>query len=200
MSQKYPKGTVMRIGYVRVSSLDQNPDRQLEELKVHGVEKIFMDKVSGKNADRPELQEMLSFVREGDVLIVHSLDRLARNLADLLTMVQDLTGRGVSVRFITEKLDFDVGKESSPMAKLMLSMVGAFSEFERSMIKQRQMEGIALAKERGVYQGRKPSVTTFQIDKLKHLLSEGVPLTNAAKKVGISRSTAYRYLNILNKK
>lgn len=82
----------MRIGYVRVSSLDQNPDRQLEELKVHGVEKIFMDKVSGKNADRPELQEMLSFVREGDVLIVHSLDRLARNLADLLTMVQDLTG------------------------------------------------------------------------------------------------------------
>lgn len=190
----------MRIGYVRVSSLDQNPDRQLEELKVHGVEKIFMDKVSGKNADRPELQEMLSFVREGDVLIVHSLDRLARNLADLLTMVQDLTGRGVSVRFITEKLDFDVGKESSPMAKLMLSMVGAFSEFERSMIKQRQMEGIALAKERGVYQGRKPSVTTFQIDKLKHLLSEGVPLTNAAKKVGISRSTAYRYLNILNKK
>ena len=104
----------MRIGYVRVSSLDQNPDRQLEELKVHGVEKIFMDKVSGKNADRPELQEMLSFVREGDVLIVHSLDRLARNLADLLTMVQDLTGRGVSVRFITEKLDFDVGKRVVP--------------------------------------------------------------------------------------
>lgn len=87
----------MRIGYVRVSSLDQNPDRQIEEMKLHQVEKVFMDKVSGKNLDRPELQKMVSFIREGDVLIVHSLDRLARNLADLLTMVQDLTGRGVNV-------------------------------------------------------------------------------------------------------
>lgn len=190
----------MRIGYVRVSSLDQNPDRQLEELKVHGVEKIFMDKASGKNAERPELLEMLSFVREGDSLYVHSLDRLARNLADLLNLVQTLTGHGVSVFFIGEKMLFDARKDASPASKLMLSMIGAFSEFERSMIKQRQMEGIALAKERGVYQGRKPSVTTFQIDKLKHLLSEGVPLTNAAKKVGISRSTAYRYLNTINKK
>lgn len=87
----------MRIGYVRVSSLDQNPDRQIEDLKAQQVEKIFMDKISGKNTDRPELQKMLSFIREGDTLIVHSLDRLARNLADLLTMVQELTGRGVSV-------------------------------------------------------------------------------------------------------
>ena len=84
----------MRIGYVRVSSLDQNPDRLIEDLKAQQVEKIFMDKISGKNTDRPELQKMLSFIREGDVLIVHSLDRLARNLADLLTMVQELTGRG----------------------------------------------------------------------------------------------------------
>lgn len=92
----------MLVGYVRVSSLDQNPDRQLEELNALQVEKIFMDKLSGKNTERPELQKMLNFVREGDTLIVHSLDRLARNLSDLVTMVQDLTGLGVSVRFINE--------------------------------------------------------------------------------------------------
>ena len=112
----------MLVGYVRVSSLDQNPERQLEELKAMQVEKIFMDKLSGKNVERPELQNMLNFVREGDTLVVHSLDRLARNLSDLLTMVQDLTGRGVSVRFLNERLDFDAGKEASPVAKLMLSM------------------------------------------------------------------------------
>lgn len=100
----------MLVGYVRVSSLDQNPERQLEELQALQVEKIFVDKQSGKDIERPELQNMLNFVREGDVLVVHSLDRLARNLADLLTMVQDLTGRGVSVRFIHEKLDFDAGR------------------------------------------------------------------------------------------
>lgn len=92
----------MLVGYVRVSSLDQNPDRQLEELNALQVEKIFMDKLSGKNTERPELQKMLNFVREGDTLIVHSLDHLARNLSDLVTMVQDLTGLGVSVRFINE--------------------------------------------------------------------------------------------------
>ena len=94
----------MLVGYVRVSSLDQNPERQLEELKGLQVEKIFVDKQSGKDTERPELQKMLAFVREGDVLVVHSLDRLARNLADLLTMVQNLTDRGVSVRFITQNL------------------------------------------------------------------------------------------------
>ena len=95
----------MRIGYVRVSSVDQNPDRQIEDLKAQQVEKIFMDKISGKSTDRPELQKMLSFIREGDTLIVHSLDRLARNLADLLMMVQELTGRGVSV-IVHERASF----------------------------------------------------------------------------------------------
>lgn len=186
----------MRIGYVRVSSLDQNPDRQIEELKLHQVEKVFMDKVSGKNLDRPELQKMLSFIREGDVLIVHSLDRLARNLADLLTMVQDLTGRGVSVTFLNERLYFESGKDASPTSKLMLSMIGAFAEFERSMIKRRQMEGIALAKERGVYKGRQRTVTEEQISKIRSLLDVGVPLAAAAREVGVSRSTAYKYLNM----
>lgn len=184
----------MLVGCVRVSSLDQNPDRQLEELKAAKVKKFFVDKVSGKDTERPELQKMLNFVREGDTLVVHSLDRLARNLSDLLTMVQDLTCRGVSVRFINERLEFDADKEVSPVAKLMLTMVGAFAEFERNMIKRRQVEGIALAKERGVYKGRQRSVTDEQIQEIHSLMNVGVPLAAASRKVGISRTTAYKYL------
>jgi DNA invertase Pin-like site-specific DNA recombinase len=186
----------MRIGYVRVSSLDQNPDRQIEDLKAQQAEKIFMDKVSGKNTDRPELQRMLSFIREGDTLIVHSLDRLARNLADLLTMVQDLTCRGVSVIFLNERLSFEAGADASPTSKLMLSMIGAFAEFERSMIRRRQAEGIALAKERGVYKGRPRSISDETLETVNALVEQGVPLATAAKKVGISRSTVYRYLQM----
>lgn len=186
----------MRIGYVRVSSLDQNPDRQIEDLKAQQAEKIFMDKVSGKNTDRPELQRMLSFIRDGDTLIVHSLDRLARNLADLLTMVQDLTCRGVSVIFLNERLSFEAGADASPTSKLMLSMIGAFAEFERSMIRRRQAEGIALAKERGVYKGRPRSISDETLETVNALVEQGVPLATAAKKVGISRSTVYRYLQM----
>lgn len=186
----------MRIGYVRVSSLDQNPDRQIEDLQAQQAEKIFMDKVSGKNTDRPELQRMLSFIREGDTLIVHSLDRLARNLADLLTMVQDLTCRGVSVIFLNERLSFEAGADASPTSKLMLSMIGAFAEFERSMIRRRQAEGIALAKERGVYKGRPRSISDETLETVNALVEQGVPLATAAKKVGISRSTVYRYLQM----
>ncbi len=186
----------MRIGYVRVSSLDQNPDRQIEDLKAQQAEKIFMDKVSGKNTDRPELQRMLSLIREGDTLIVHSLDRLARNLADLLTMVQDLTCRGVSVIFLNERLSFEAGADASPTSKLMLSMIGAFAEFERSMIRRRQAEGIALAKERGVYKGRPRSISDETLETVNALVEQGVPLATAAKKVGISRSTVYRYLQM----
>lgn len=188
----------MRIGYVRVSSLDQNPDRQIEDLKAQQVEKIFMDQISGKNTDRPELQKMLSFIREGDVLIVHSLDRLARNLGDLLEIVEDLTNQGISIHCIAERLDFEAGKDASPVSKLMLCMVGAFAEFERSMIKRRQQEGIALAKERGVYTGRKRSVSDETLQKIKDMVEQGIPLAKAAALNHISRSTVYRYLNAEN--
>ena len=161
------------------------------------ADKIFVDKQSSKDIVRPELQKMLNFVCKGDVFVVHSLDRLARNHADLLTMVQELTGRGVSVRFIHEKLDFDADKQSSSMAKLMLSMVGAFAEFERSMIKCRQADGIALAKARDVYKGRQRSVTDAQIEEIRSMMEMGVPLSAAARKVGISRTTAYKYLKNL---
>ena len=177
-----------------MSSLDQNPDRQYGELRASSVEKFFVDKVSAKDTNRPELQNMLSFVREGDTLVVPSLDRLARNLSDLLEMVKDLTERGVKIRFLHEKLDFDAGKEASPMSKLMLSMLGAFAEFERSLIKQRQAEGIALAKERGSFKGRQRSVTDKQIQEIRSLMDVGVTLSAAARKVGVSRPTAYKYL------
>ena len=185
----------MKIGYIRVSTADQNPERQRTELEAADVEEIYEDRVSGKNLDRPQLQEMLAFIRKGDTIIVHSLDRLARTLSDLLKTVEALTQKGVSIHFLKEKLEFDAGKDASPTAKLMLQLVGAFAEFERSMIKARQREGIELAKARGAYLGRKRTVTPEQIEAVEKKMSLGMPLSVAAKKVGLSRSTVYRYLN-----
>src|SRR5271155_5669349 len=131
--------TGQRIGYIRVSSTDQNTQRQLEDVK---VDRTFTDKISGKDTNRPKLQEMIDFVREGDSVIVHSMDRLARNLDDLRRIVQMLTKKGVSVEFIHEHLTF-TGADT-PMANLMLSVMGAFAEFERALIRERQLEGIAI--------------------------------------------------------
>ena len=190
----------MKIGYIRVSTADQNPERQRTELEAADVEEIYEDRVSGKNLDRPRLQEMLAFIRKGDTVVVHSLDRLARNLSDLLKMVESLTQQGVSIHFLKEKLEFDAGKDASPTAKLMLQLVGAFAEFERSMIKARQREGIELAKARGIYQGRKRTVKSEQIESVEKQMALGVPLSVAAKKAGISRSTVYRYLTPKDKR
>ena len=121
-----------RIGYVRVSSFDQNPERQLDQIQ---VDKTFTDKASGKDTQRPELEALLSFVREGDTIVVHSMDRLARNLDDLRRLVQKLTKRGVRIEFAKESLVFT--GEDSPMANLMLSVMGAFAEFERALIRER---------------------------------------------------------------
>jgi DNA invertase Pin-like site-specific DNA recombinase len=139
-----------RIGYVRVSTLDQNPERQLEQVT---LDRVFTDHASGKDIERPQLEALLSFVREGDTLVVHSMDRLARNLEDLRHLVRAVTRHGVRVEFVTENLTFT--GEDSPMATLLLSVMGAFAEFERALIRERQREGIALAKRRGVYRGRK---------------------------------------------
>ena len=151
-----------RIGYIRVSSFDQNPDRQLEQIEVG---KVFTDKASGKDTQRPELERLLAFVREGDTVVVHSMDRLARNLDDLRRIVQGLTQRGVRMEFVKEGLAFT--GDDSPMANLMLSVMGAFAEFERALIRERQREGIVLAKQRGAYRGRKKSLNSEQIAKLK---------------------------------
>lgn len=185
----HPKGQL--VGYVRVSSLDQNTERQLDEVD---LDRIFTDKASGKDSERPELQQALSYVRSGDTLICHSMDRLARNLDDLRRIVKDLTGRGVTVRFIKENLTFT--GEDSPMATLMLSVMGAFAEFERSLIKERQREGISLAKQKGVYKGRKKALSTEQVESLrrKDLENNGKHRTALAKEIGISRETLYQYL------
>jgi DNA invertase Pin-like site-specific DNA recombinase len=178
-----------RIGYVRVSSFDQNPERQLEQIP---VDKVFTDKASGKDIKRPELDRALAFVREGDTLVVHSMDRLARNLDDLRLLVQKLTKRGVSVTFVKEGLTFT--GEDSPMATLMLSVMGAFAEFERALIRERQREGIALAKQRGAYRGRKQALTEAQAAELRTRVAAGEQKAAIARALGISRETLYQYL------
>ncbi|MHB1180411.1 MAG: recombinase family protein [Sulfuricella sp.] len=178
-----------RIGYVRVSSFDQNPDRQLEHVE---VSKVFTDKASGKDTQRPELDALLSFVREGDTVVVHSMDRLARNLDDLRRLVQKLTKRGVRIEFVKESLTFT--GEDSPMANLMLSVMGAFAEFERALIRERQREGIALARQRGAYRGRKKALSPEQVAELRQRAAAGEQKTKLAHEFGISRETLYQYL------
>ncbi len=178
-----------RVGYIRVSSFDQNPERQLEGV---AVDRVFTDKASGKDTQRPELENLLTFVRQGDTLVVHSMDRLARNLDDLRRLVHKLTTRGVRIEFVKEGLTFT--GEDSPMAKLMLSVMGAFGEFERALIRERQREGIALAKQRGAYRGRKRSLSSEQIAVLKERIAGGEQKAGLAREFGISRETLYQYL------
>jgi DNA invertase Pin-like site-specific DNA recombinase len=177
-----------RIGYVRVSSVDQNEQRQLDGIE---LDKKFTDKASGKDTKRPQLQAALEYLRDGDVLVVHSMDRLARNLDDLRRMVTELTGRGVVVEFAKEHLTFT--SEDNAMSKLLLSVMGAFAEFERALIKERQREGIALAKQKGVYKGRKPSLTPEQVQTLRTRVKVGETRAALAREFGISRETVYQY-------
>jgi DNA invertase Pin-like site-specific DNA recombinase len=135
-----------RIGYIRVSTLDQHVERQLDGVD---LDRTFTDHASGKDAKRPQLDLLLRYVREGDTVIVHSMDRLARNLDDLRRIVRTLTDRGIKIQFLKENLTFT--GDDSPMAQLLLSVMGAFAEFERNLIKERQREGIALAQKRGAY-------------------------------------------------
>src|SRR4051812_2497973 len=178
-----------RVGYVRVSGLDQNPDRQLEAVS---VARTFTDKASGRDTRRPELDRLLAFVREGDTVVVHSMDRLARNLDDLRRVVQGLTGRGVRIEFVKEGLTFT--GEDSPMANLMLSVMGAVAEFERALLRERQREGITLAKQRGVYRGRKRALNPEKASELRRRAQAGEKKQRLAREFGITRPTLYRYL------
>src|SRR5258708_10176864 len=180
-----------RIGYRRVSTLDQHPERQLEGIE---VAQTFTDKASGKGTKRPQLEALRSFVRSGDTVVVHIMDRLARNLDDLRRIVQTLTGRGVRIEFVKEHLSFT--GEDSPMASLMLSVMGAFAEFERALINERQREGIALAKQRGAYKGRKKSLSEAAITELRERLNTGMTKAQLAREFGISRETPYQYLRV----
>jgi DNA invertase Pin-like site-specific DNA recombinase len=178
-----------RLGYVRVSTFDQNPERQLDDIE---VDRVFTDKASGKDTRRPQLQTLLAFAREGDTIVVHSMDRLARNLDDLRRMVQALTGRGICIEFRKEHLTF-TGADS-PMANLMLSVMGAFAEFERALIRERQREGIALAKQRGVYRGRKRSLLPTDVIEVRRRIAAGERKAQIARDLGVSRETLYQYL------
>jgi DNA invertase Pin-like site-specific DNA recombinase len=178
------------VGYVRVSSEGQNTARQLDGVQ---TDKVFEEKLSGKNMDRPQLEAMLAYVREGDEVVVHSMDRLARNLDDLRRMVQALTKRGVRVTFVKEAMTFT--GEDSHLSLLMLSMMGAFAEFERSLLLERQREGIAQAKARGAYKGRKPVLTQVQAVQLRTRVQAGEKKAELAREFGISRETLYRYLD-----
>ena len=178
-----------RIGYIRVSTLDQHTERQLDGIE---LDKTFTDKASGKDTKRPQLELLMSFARSGDTVIVHSMDRLARNLDDLRRIVQTLTGRGVRIEFVKEHLSFT--GEDSPMANLMLSVMGAFAEFERALIKERQREGIAMAKQRGAFKGRKKSLSQAEVAEIRQRIEAGMSKAQVAREFGISRETLYKYL------
>jgi DNA invertase Pin-like site-specific DNA recombinase len=177
------------VGYLRVSSVDQKKLRQLEGVT---LDKRFLDKASGKDIYRPQLDELTRYVRDGDTVICNSMDRLARNLDDLRKIVLGFTARGVHVRFEKESLTFT--GEDSPMSHLLLNVMGAFAQFERDLIRERQREGIALAKLRkGAYIGRKHSLTPAQAKELCRRVATGESKTALAADLGISRQSVYRY-------
>jgi DNA invertase Pin-like site-specific DNA recombinase len=181
------------VAYIRVSSVDQNTERQLEGIQSLSPDKTFTDKCSGKDTNRPQLEAMLSYVREGDTLVVHSLDRLGRNLDDLRKIVFQCNSRGIAVQFLKENLTFT--GDDNAMSKLLFNMLGSFAEFERSLIRERQREGIALAKKAGVYRGRKPSLTAEQAEDLRKRVASGGKKAVLAREFGISRETLYQYLH-----
>src|SRR4051812_26864171 len=178
-----------RICYIPVSNLDQQTERQMDGI---ALDQTFTDKTSGKDTNRPQLELMLRFARTGDTVIVHSMDRLARNLDDLRRIVHTLTGKGVRIEFVKEHLAFT--GEDSPMANLLLSVMGAFAEFERALINERQREGIVLAKQRGAYKGRKKALSAAAITQLRARIASGVSKAKVAQEFGISRQTLYQYL------
>lgn len=184
-------GSSAKIGYVRVSTVEQNTARQLVGIT---LDRVFEEKVSAKNiGNRPVLMEMLGFIRDGDDLYVHSMARLARNLKDLLTLVTTISDKGVTLHFVKENLTFEAKAKATPFNKLLLDLLGSVVEFERELILERQREGIAQAKARGAYKGRKP-IAPEKIEKAKELLAQGMTRTEAAKTVGMGRTTLFLYL------
>ena len=177
----------MIIGYIRISTTDQNTARQEVLMKELGSEQVFIDRMSGKNTDRPELKRMMNFVREGDTVIVESISRFARNTKDLLELVEQLTKK--RVEFVSKKEAIDT---STPTGKFMLTVFGAVAELEREYILQRQREGIAIAKQNGVYKGRKP-IEHPRFNEISSLWKSGaITATEAMKRLDMKPSTFYR--------
>jgi len=181
--------TGQRVGYKRVSTIEQHTARQLDG---EPLDKCFEDHASGKDTQRPQLQAALTYCREGDTLVVHSMDRLARSLVDLRRIVTDLTSRCVAVEFVKENLRFT--GEDSPLAVLLLSLIGAVAEFERALMLERQREGIAIAKAAGRYKGRRRALGPAQVDELRRRVAARENKSAIARDLGISRDTVYCYL------
>lgn len=179
----------MNIAYVRVSTAEQNEERQVEALKKHDIEKWFTEKVSGKNMDRPELKKMLDFAREGDTIYIHDLSRLARNTKDLLEIVEDMTAKGIHLVSNKEAID-----TSTPTGKLLLTMIGAIAEFERQNLLERQAEGIAIAHEKGIYKGRKAVEIDNFSSHYERYITRKVSKKELAEELGISRPTLDRVI------
>lgn len=174
------------VAYVRVSTVDQHEDRQIEALEKHGIDKWYIEKISAKDTNRPQLQAMLDYVRDGDTVYIHDFSRLARNTKDLLEIVELLESKGVSLVSNKENVD-----TSTPSGKLMLTMIGAIAEFERANLLERQREGIAIAKQKGVYKGRKAieiDDSKFEIEYNRYMSRE-INKTELAKILGVSRPT-----------
>ncbi|MFZ7793188.1 recombinase family protein [Acinetobacter lwoffii] len=186
------------VGYIRVSSVDQNTERQLADIE---LDRCYIDKITGIRSKRPQLEEMMMFVREGDTVIVHSLDRLARDLFLLLKIIEKLNKKGVSVKFLKENLTFN-SFSKNPMDELILHIFGAVAQFQRSIIKEAQREGIKLRKDRGEYKGRKRVFTDEKLNELKDILRKKnsnvkeykkIRYSAIAKKFNVSTVTLWRY-------
>jgi len=176
----------MVVAYVRVSTVEQNEARQVEELKKHGIEKWYMEKVSGKDTKREQLQLMLDFVREGDVIYVMDFSRLSRSVSDLLDIINTLGNKGVRLISLKENFDTDTS-----LGKLIITVIAAINEFERNNLLERQREGIAIAKREGKYKGRKP-IALDNFDTVYALWKSGkITAVSASKELGISRYTFY---------
>jgi len=174
----------MQIAYIRVSSIDQNEQRQIEAMQRYNIEKWFIEKVSGKDTNRPKLKEMLDFAREGDTIHIHDFSRLARSTKDLLDIVELLNSKGITLISNKENID-----SSTPTGKLMLTMIGAINEFERTNLLERQKEGIAIAKREGKYKGRKAvSIPDFN-KHYQRYISREISKSELAKELNISRPT-----------
>lgn len=177
----------MKLGYVRVSTVEQNEARQMATMSKYGVEKIFSEKVSAKDTNRPRLQELLEFAREGDTIYIHDFSRLARSTQDLLYIVDNLNTRGIHLVSSKEQID-----TNTPTGKLLLTVIAAIAQFERENLKERQREGIAIAKKNGVYKGRKPILVEDFDTHYNRWLTRQVTKTQLAKELGISRQTLYK--------
>lgn len=182
--------TAQTVAYIRVSTLEQNTESQLQNIE---ADKVFIEKASAKDLQRPVLQEMIRYVREGDKIIVHRIDRLARNVKDLLNIINIINDKKVSIHFIAENLLFD--GNASPMSQLMLTLSATFAEFERNISKERQREGIENAKKKGLYKGRKPVLTENEAKRVCYMINNlGMSKGKVAREYNVCRATIYAYL------